>query len=110
MFFGWKVVATAFAIATFAWSIGFYGPSVFLNTLHQQHGWPASVISAAITTHYLFSAMLTAHLDSAHRRFGIRWLVALAACVQIIAGIVVVFGHRAIRSREQTDCVTHPGR
>ena len=71
MFFGWKVVATAFAIAAFAWSIGFYGPSVFLNTLHQQHGWSVSVISAAITTHYLFSAVLTAQLDRAHRRFGI---------------------------------------
>ena len=74
MFFGWKVVATAFAIAAFAWSIGFYGPSVFLNTLHQQHGWSVAVISAAITTHYLFSAVLTARLDSAYRRFGLVWV------------------------------------
>ena len=71
MYFGWKVVAAAFIIAAFAWSFGFYGPSVFLNTLHQQRGWPVSLISAAITTHYLSSALLTARLDSAHRRFGI---------------------------------------
>ena len=71
MFFGWKVVATAFAVATFAWSFGFYGPAVFLNTLHQQHGWSVSVISTAITVHYLVSAILTARLRSFHRRFGI---------------------------------------
>ena len=71
IFFGWKVVAAAFAVATFTWSIGFYGPSVFLNTLHHQHGWSVSVISAAITTHYLVSAGLTAQLDNLHRRFGL---------------------------------------
>ncbi|HTI83152.1 MAG TPA: MFS transporter [Acetobacteraceae bacterium] len=71
MFFGWKVVATAFAVATFAWSFGFYGPAVFLNTLHQQRGWSVSVISAAITVHYLVSATLTVRLHSLHRRFGI---------------------------------------
>jgi MFS family permease len=71
MFFGWKVVATAFTVATFAWSFGFYGPAVFLNTLHQQHGWSVSIISTAITAHYLVSAMLTARLRNLHRRYGI---------------------------------------
>jgi MFS family permease len=71
MFFGWKVVTAAFFISTFAWSFGFYGPGVFLNTLHQQRGWPVSAISTAITAHYLVSAVLTAQLDGMHRRFGI---------------------------------------
>jgi MFS family permease len=71
MFFGWKVVATAFTIAMFAWGFGFYGPSVFLNTLHQQRGWSVSVISTAITVHYLVSAALTARLRSTHRQFGL---------------------------------------
>src|SRR5579859_2094289 len=53
MFFGWKVVATALAVAAFAWSFGLYGPAVFLNTLHQQHGWSVSIISTAITVHYV---------------------------------------------------------
>ena len=74
MFFGWKVVITAFTLTTFAWSIGFYGPSVFLSTLHQQHGWSVSIISAAITTHYLVSSVLTAQLDHMHRRFGLLWV------------------------------------
>src|SRR5262245_36117920 len=85
MFFGWKVVATAFMVAMFAWGVGFYGPSVFLHALHQQHGWPVSLISAAITLHFLFSAAIVAHLAEAHRRFG---MVTLTR-----AGVVLsVFG------------------
>ena len=28
VFFGWQVVAAAFAVAVFSWGINFYGPSV----------------------------------------------------------------------------------
>jgi MFS family permease len=71
MFFGWKVVATAFAVAVFSWGVGFYGPSVFLHVLHSQRGWPVSVISAAITAHYLVSAAIVIRLPELHRRFGV---------------------------------------
>ena len=54
--FGWKVAATACVVAVFGWGVGFYGPAVFLNELHQQRGWPLSVISAAITVHFLVGA------------------------------------------------------
>jgi hypothetical protein len=53
-FFGWKVVWAAFLVAVWSWGVGFYGPSVFLRTLHASHGWAISTISAAITTHFLF--------------------------------------------------------
>lgn len=71
VFFGWKVVAAAFVVAVFAWGIGFYGPAVFLSTLHRDRGWPVSAISAAITAHFLFSAVMVANLADAHRQFGI---------------------------------------
>src|SRR5262249_20311536 len=71
VFFGWRVVGAAFTAAVFAWGIGFYGLSVFLQTLHQSRGWPVSLISAAITCHYLLSAVVIACLASLHRRFGI---------------------------------------
>lgn len=71
VFFGWKVVATAFTVAVFAWGVGFYGPSVFLNVLHQDRGWSLSVISAAITAHFLLSAAMITCLADAHRRFGL---------------------------------------
>lgn len=71
VFFGWKVVAAAFIIATCTVGFGYYGPSVFLDVLHREHDWPVSVLSSAITTHFLISAILVAHLPDAHRRFGI---------------------------------------
>jgi len=49
VFFGWKVVWVAFLVAVLGWGIGFYGPPVLLQTLHEAHGWPISTISAAIT-------------------------------------------------------------
>ena len=71
IFFGWRVVGAAFTIAVFAWGIGFYGPPIFLQTLHQSRGWSASLISVAITTHYLLGAAFIASLAALHRRFGI---------------------------------------
>jgi hypothetical protein len=71
IFFGWKVVATAFVVATFTFGVGYYGPSIFLNILHQQRGWSVFVVAWAITLHFLVSAILVAWLPEAHHRFGI---------------------------------------
>jgi len=84
VFFGWRVVATAFAVAVFAWGFGFYGPSVFLRTLHETRGWSVAAVSAAVSAHFLLSAALIAWLSDAHRRFGLArvtqtGVVALAA-------------------------------
>jgi MFS family permease len=78
VFFGWKVVATAFVVSVFSWGIGFYGPSVFLHVLHSQHGWPVSAVSAAITAHYLFSAAIVVRLPELHRRVGVAALTRAA--------------------------------
>ncbi len=87
VFFGWKVVFTAFVVATFTWGVGFYGLSVFLDELHNLHGWSISIISAAITTHFVLSAAAVAYLDEAHHRFGTGWVTrvgVLASCVGIL--------------------------
>jgi len=86
-FFGWSVAWSAFAIAVFAWGIGFYGPSVFLQALHQSRGWPISQISMAITAHFLLSAIVIACLPEIHRRLGIAsttFLGAVAAALGLI--------------------------
>jgi predicted MFS family arabinose efflux permease len=70
-FFGWSVAWGAFALAVFAWGIGFYGPSVFLQALHTSRGWSISQISAAITFHFLLSALMITYLPEMHRRLGI---------------------------------------
>jgi len=70
-FFGWSVAWAAFALAMLTWSIGFYGPSVFLQTLHASRGWSISEISAAVTVQYLLSAALVAYLPEIHGKLGI---------------------------------------
>lgn len=69
-FFGWQVVAAAFVLAVFTWGINFYGPSVYLHALHARQGWPLSLVSAAITLHFLASAALVVRLPALLRRFG----------------------------------------
>ena len=71
IFLGWKVVATAFVVAVFAWGFGFYGPGVFLHSLHEARGWSISLISAAITAQFVLSAGIIAYLADIHHRFGV---------------------------------------
>ena len=87
-FFGWSVAWSAFAIAVFAWGIGFYGPSVFLQSLHQTRGWPISQISFAVTTHFLLSAIVIACLPEMHRRLGIAKTTFLGAALTA-AGLIL---------------------
>jgi MFS family permease len=70
-FFGWRVVAAAFVVAMFTWGINFYGPSVYLHALRAREGWSASLISAAITLHFLVSGAIVIALPRLHRRFGL---------------------------------------
>ncbi len=67
----WKVVWVAFVVAVFGWGLGFYGPAVYLPTLHATRGWSIATLSTAITAHYLLSAALIAGLPEAYRRFGV---------------------------------------
>lgn len=81
---GWRVVWVAFVVAVFGWGIGFYGPAVYLPTLHQTRGWSIATISSAITAHYLLSAALIAWLPEAYRRFGVGRVTFIGA---ILAGV-----------------------
>ena len=92
-FFGWSVAWAAFAIAVFAWGTGFYGPSVFLQSLHQTRGWPISQISMVITAHFLLSAIVIAYLPDIHRRFGIA-LTTFIGAILAAAGLILWSGAR----------------
>jgi predicted MFS family arabinose efflux permease len=87
VFFGWKVVWVAFLVAVFGWGIGFYGPPVLLQTLHEAHGWPISTISAAITLHFLFSALMVANLPEIHRHFGLGRVTSAGA---VLTGLGII--------------------
>ena len=69
-FFGWQVVGAAFTLAVVSWGINFYGPSVYLHALHAREGWPLSLVSAAITLHFLASAAVVVRLPAVLARFG----------------------------------------
>ncbi len=71
IFFGWRVVNAAFVVAVFAWGISFYGPPIFLDVLHGTRGWPVSLVSAAISAHFLLGAAVVANLGLLHHRFGV---------------------------------------
>lgn len=70
-FYGWRVVAGAFVLAVFGWGLGFYGPPVFLHAVREARGWPLSLISAAITVHFLSGAAVVAQMPFLYRRYGI---------------------------------------
>jgi len=69
-FFGWHVVVAAFVLAFFGWGMGFYAPPIFLSVLHDRESWPVSLISAAITTHFLVGAVAAGKLPALYRRHG----------------------------------------
>ncbi len=86
-FHGNTVVRAAFVLAMFGWGVGFYGPPIFLHAVIERTGWSLSMVSAAITFHFLFGAGVVAFLPRIHRRFGVPLATAVGAIV-LTVGIV----------------------
>jgi hypothetical protein len=86
-FYGDTVVRAAFVLAMFGWGVGFYGPPIFLHAVIERTGWSLSMVSAAITFHFLFGAGFVAFLPRIHRYFGIPLATAVGAILLAI-GIV----------------------
>jgi MFS family permease len=86
-FFGWTVVAGAFLLAMSGWGLGFYGPPVFLHTIHATRGWPIGLISTAVTIHYLVGAATVANLPAIYGRFGVP-LATKAGSLALVAGLL----------------------
>ncbi len=85
-FFGPGVVRGAFVMAMFGWGVGFYGPPIFLQAVLQRTGWPLEWVSAAVTAHFAFGALVIVMLPRWHRRFGVG-PVAVAGALCTSAGI-----------------------
>lgn len=71
IFYGWRVVAAVFVLATFGWGVGFYGPPIYLHTVQETRGWSLNVVSIAVTVHFLFGAIVVANLPKLYRHFGV---------------------------------------
>jgi hypothetical protein len=57
VFYGWRVVGAAFVLAVFGWGMGFYGPPVFLSVVRETRGWSLTLVSTAVTVHFLIGAV-----------------------------------------------------
>ncbi len=56
-FYGWRVVAACFVIAAFAWGLGLFGASVYLQAVTAAHGWAIADVAWAITLFFLVSSL-----------------------------------------------------
>jgi MFS family permease len=63
-----------------------YGPPIYLNTVHESRGWSLALISAAVTTHFLFGALVVANLPKLYKRLDVS-AVTKAGCIALAAGI-----------------------
>ncbi len=70
-FFGWRVVAGAFVLASFGWGLGFYGPPIYLHQVQAERGWSTVLVSTAVTVHFLLGAIVVASLPGLYKRFGL---------------------------------------
>jgi hypothetical protein len=86
-FYGWRVVASVFVLATFGWGFGFYGPPIYLQTVREARGWPLALISTAITVHFLCGALVVANLPKLYKTFGV-CAVTKTGCIALAAGIL----------------------
>jgi hypothetical protein len=58
VFHGWRVVAACFVIAAFAWGLGLFGSSVYLQAVTAAYGWPIAEVASAITLFFVVSALV----------------------------------------------------
>src|SRR5215207_6432871 len=79
VFYGWRIVAACFVIASIAWSLGLFGAGVYLHVVRETRGWPIGLISTAITCFYLVSALSSPFVGTAIGRFGPRAVVRFGA-------------------------------
>ena len=86
-FFGVWVVRGAFVLAIFGWGTGLYGPPIFLHAVIERTGWPLFTVSAAVTLHFLFGALVVVNLPRAHRHFGVPATIVVGACISAL-GII----------------------
>jgi len=84
-FHGWRVVAAAFVLAVFGLGFGFYGPPVFLSTVHEARGWSLALVSTAVTVHFLTGSIVTANLPALYRRFGIPAVTKVGATLLAVS-------------------------
>jgi MFS family permease len=86
VFHGWYVVGCAFVVAVCGFGFGFYGPGLYLASIHLAHGWPVGLVSAAVALHFFLGAVWTIFIGDAIDRLGPRSVV-LGGALALAAGV-----------------------
>lgn len=94
IFYGWRVVAACFVIAAFAWALGLFGASVYLQAVVAAHGWQVSEVAFAITLMFLVSASVQRTVGRTIDRSGPR-PVLIAGAISMCAGVALIGQVRA---------------
>ena len=94
LFHGWRVVAVCFVVASFAWGLGLFGSSVYLQAVTAAHGWPVAEVASAITLFFLVSAAVQRPVGRSIDRWGPRPVLALGTLC-IAAGVALIGQVRA---------------
>lgn len=94
IFHGWRVVAACFVVAAFAWGLGLFGASVYLQAVTREHNWAISEVSAAVTLLFLVAASIQRVVGGAIDRHGPR-PVLMAGTVVMCLGVALIGQTRA---------------
>ncbi len=87
VFFGIWVIRATFVLAIFGWGLGFYGPPIYLAEVVQRTNWSLSLISSAVTLHFLVGALVIANLPRLYALIGLS-ATTVGGAVLTAAGVV----------------------
>lgn len=89
VFYGWRVVAACFVVAAFAWGLGLFGSSVYLQAVTGAHGWPIADVAFAITLFFVVSALVQRTVGRSIDRWGPRPVLLLGAVLMAL-GVALI--------------------
>ena len=89
LFYGWRVVAACFVIASVTWALGLFGASVYLQAVTRAHGWAVAEVSSAITLLFLVSASVQRIVGQSIDRWGPRPVLSLGT-VSLCTGVALI--------------------
>ena len=89
LFHGWRVVAVCFIVASFAWGLGLFGSSVYLQAVTAAHGWAVAEVASAITLFFLVSAAVQRVVGRSIDRWGPRPVLTFGT-VSIAGGVALI--------------------
>ena len=89
VFYGWRVVAACFLVASFSWGLGLFGSSVYLQAITAKHGWAVAQVASAITLFFLVSASIQRSVGRSIDRWGPR-PVLWTGTVSMASGVALL--------------------